>query len=166
MTSLLVSLFSPGAQWDFEPDWQARESQAQTYRFDTILFADRKCGHRGPLSKGKPMEDAFALDVPSTWMSDLKNRVLANYKGNVSLQPPRKPVVTYLSRQQATFRRLTQESHDSLIHELRRLEKEGLIEFNLEDFGDGDSKEDQVAKMSRTTVSTFDFGKFLFRTTR
>lgn len=99
------------------------------------------------------MEDVFALDVPSTWMSDLKRCVLKGYKGKVSLQTPRKPVVTYLSRQKATFRRLTPDNHDLLIRELRRVEREGLIEFNVEDFGDGDSKQDQVAKISRTTVS-------------
>lgn len=34
-----------------------------------------------------------------------------------------------------------------------KLDKQGLVEFNIKEFSDGNSKQDQVAKISRTTAS-------------
>lgn len=90
-------------------------------------------------------------------MSDLKKRLLANYKGPVSLKDPShahsKPVITYLSRQEAVFRTLSDEAHEELSRALKALEEEGLAEVNIETFTDKDPKDEQVAKLSRTTVS-------------
>lgn len=100
---------------------------------------------------------AFQLPVPVNWVNDLKKRLLSNYKGPVSLKDPSharsKPVVTYLSRQEALHRRLRPEIHAELSAGLKALEQEGLAEVNLETFIDSDPKDDQVAKLSRTTVS-------------
>jgi hypothetical protein len=101
-------------------------------------------------------DKAFELPVPSTWISDMKARILRNYRGSVTLQDPShsksKPVITYLSRQTATFRRLKQEIHEELVAGLKLLEQESIAEVQIEEFTDSDPKEDQVAKLSRTTV--------------
>lgn len=62
-------------------------------------------------------------------------------------------MVTYLSRQTAAHRHLTDEAHENLIAGLKVLEKEGVAEVNIEEFTDADPKDEQVAKLSRTTVS-------------
>lgn len=102
-------------------------------------------------------DKAFELSVPPTWISDIKARILRNYKGPVKLQDPShsksKPVITYLSRQTATFRRLKQTTHEELVAGLKSLEHEGIADVFIEEFTDSNPKEDQVAKLSRTTVS-------------
>jgi hypothetical protein len=92
-------------------------------------------------------------------VNDLKVRMLANYKGQVSLKDAghakSKPVITYLSRQEASHRKLNPETHEELKMALKVLEDEDLAEVNVEEFSDADSKDEQVAKLSRTTVSVF-----------
>lgn len=99
---------------------------------------------------------AFELPVPERWLTDLKDRVLVNYTGTVTLQDHQqaysKPVVTYLSRQTAGHRRLRQETHEALVEGLAELEEEGVAEVHIEEFTDADPKDEQVAKLSRTTV--------------
>lgn len=95
--------------------------------------------------------------MPERWVSDLKDRLLRNYKGPVSLEDPShahsKPVITYLSRQTAAHRHLREDVHDALVVGLKGLEKEGIAEVNIEEFTDADPKDEQVARLSRTTVS-------------
>lgn len=83
--------------------------------------------------------------------------MLANYRGPVSLKDPghakSKPVITYLSRQEANHRKLNPETHEELMRAIKGLEKEGICEVNVEEFSDTDAKDEQVAKLSRTTVS-------------
>jgi hypothetical protein len=87
--------------------------------------------------------------------------MLAKYRGPVSLQDPShansKPVVTYLSRQEAFHRTLNPETHEELIVGLKALEEEGLAEVQIERFTDTDPKDEQAAKLSRTTVSSTRF---------
>lgn len=103
---------------------------------------------------------AFELPLPKRWISDLKNRLLRNYRGPVSLKDPShahsKPVITYLSRQTAAHRHLRDHVHDALITGLKRLEEEGIAEVHIEEFTDADPKDEQIAKLSRTTVSAKD----------
>ena len=95
------------------------------------------------------------LDRPIDWISSLKNRILRNYAGKISPNLPDKPVVTYLSRQTAAHRHLTDKAHKDLIASLKALEKEGVAEVRIEEFTDADPKDEQVAKLSRTTVGVF-----------
>ncbi|KAJ9119165.1 hypothetical protein QFC22_003657 [Naganishia vaughanmartiniae] len=147
----------PHAEWEFEPEWQKRANSGKWYRFEHVIIADRKSGHAGG-GKGKPMDLAFELPVPDRWVTDLKDRLLASYTGPVSLDDPghaaSQPVITYISRQTAVFRRLKEEVHEELVAELKELEEEGLAEVQVEEFTDADPKDEQVAKLSRTTAST------------
>jgi hypothetical protein len=93
------------------------------------------------------------LARPTNWLSSLKDRILRNYTGKISPKLPSKPVVTYLSRQTAAHRHLTDEAHAGLIAGLKALEDEGVAEVNIEEFTDADPKDEQIAKLSRTTVS-------------
>ncbi|KAJ9122998.1 hypothetical protein QFC24_004037 [Naganishia onofrii] len=154
LNDFFLSKVFPDAEREFEDVWSARARSEKLYRFDRAIIADRKSGHLGGGSK--PMDKAFQLPVPSTWISDMKARILRNYRDSVTLQDPShsksKPVITYLSRQTATFRRLKQEIHEELVAGLKLLEQESIAEVQIEDFTDSDPKEDQVAKLSRTTV--------------
>ncbi|KAJ9116168.1 hypothetical protein QFC20_000848 [Naganishia adeliensis] len=145
----------PQARWEFNDEWNARAESLKLYRFDLITIADRKSGHMGG-GFGKPMDRAFELPVPKRWVSDLKDRLLRNYKGPVSLEDPShahsKPVITYLSRQTAAHRHLREDVHDALVVGLKEFEKEGIAEVNIEEFTDADPKDEQVAKLSRTTI--------------
>lgn len=100
---------------------------------------------------------AFELPVPERWLTDLKDRVLVKYTGPVTLHGHQhaysKPVVTYLSRQTAPHRHFKGETHDALVEGLAELEEEGIAEVHIEEFTDADPKDEQVAKLSRTTVS-------------
>jgi hypothetical protein len=62
-------------------------------------------------------------------------------------------VITYLSRQTAAHRHLRGDVHNALVVGLKELEKEGIAEVNIEEFTDADPKDEQVVKLSRTTVS-------------
>jgi protein O-GlcNAc transferase len=99
------------------------------------------------------MEDVLKLDVPTTWLASLRVKVLEHYKSNILPPDHDKYVVTYLSRQNANFRRIDEGDHQALINELKKLEAEGLAEVNVEEFQDGTPIEEQVAKMARTTVN-------------
>lgn len=105
------------------------------------------------------MDKAFETPVPENWVGDLRQRVLETYTGPVSLDDPAhtskgvKPVVTYLSRQTAAHRRFRDETHEALLEGLASLEEEGIAEVQVEEFTDADPKDEQVAKLSRTTVS-------------
>lgn len=100
------------------------------------------------------MEDALQLEVPTTWLTTLRDRLLVNYNGSTDPVPNEdKPVITYLSRQSARHRRILDSDHLALIRELKKLENEGLAEVNVEAFEDGTPVEEQVAKIARTTVS-------------
>ncbi|KAJ9103163.1 hypothetical protein QFC21_002585 [Naganishia friedmannii] len=144
----------PGIPFEFEDQWQARADSLKLFRFERVMIADRWSGHMAYTSK--PMDYAFRLPAPSNWVSDLKVRMLANYQGPVSLKDPShansKPVITYLSRQEANHRKFNPETHEELIIALKALEEEGLAEVNVEEFSDADSKDEQVAKLSRTTI--------------
>ncbi|KAJ9122995.1 hypothetical protein QFC24_004034 [Naganishia onofrii] len=144
----------PGVPLEFEAEWQASADSLKLFRFDMVTIADRWSGHMG--GSPKPMDRAFRLPVPANWVNDLKKRLLANYRGPISLKDPShahsKPVITYLSRQEALHRRLNNETHEELSAGLKVLEQEGLAEVNIEMFIDSDPKEDQVAKLSRTTI--------------
>ena len=115
--------------------------------------------HQAHLCSRDPAFDD--LERPADWVSSLKNRILRNYAGKISPKPPSKPVVTYLSRQTAAHRHLTDEAHESLIAGLKVLEKEGLAEVNIEEFTDADPKDEQIAKLSRTTVRNLSLGEGL-----
>jgi hypothetical protein len=99
---------------------------------------------------------AFELPVPDRWLDDLKDRIIVNYTGPVTLQDHHhahsKPVITYLSRQTAAHRRLKEETHDALVAALMELDDEGVADVYVEEFTDADPKDEQVAKLSRTTV--------------
>ncbi|KAJ9119166.1 hypothetical protein QFC22_003658 [Naganishia vaughanmartiniae] len=144
----------PRIPLEFEDAWQERAESLKLFRFDMVTIADRWSGHRG--HSPKPMDRAFQLPVPTNWVNDLKKRLLVDYRGPVSLKDPShaksKPVITYLSRQEAIHRRLRPEVHEELSAGLKVLEEEGLAEVNIEMFVDSDPKYDQVAKLSRTTI--------------
>lgn len=77
--------------------------------------------------------------------------LLRNYRGKIDLRPKSVPRVSYLTRQD-TNRRLTDEAHENLIHELERLQDEGLCEFTVLHFTDATPFEDQIARMSATDI--------------
>lgn len=72
-------------------------------------------------------------------------------------------MITYLSRQTAAHRHLREDVHDALVVGLKELEKGGIAEVNIEEFTDADPKDEQVAKLSRTTVSINDGGHWIDR---
>ncbi|KAJ9110105.1 hypothetical protein QFC19_001776 [Naganishia cerealis] len=149
----LGSVF-PRAALEFKEEWQARANSLKLFRFDMVTIADRWSGHMD--WSPKPMDRAFRLPVPSNWIHDLKQPILRNYKGPVSLKDPShaksKPVITYLSRQDAVHRTLTAEAHELLVAGLKALEKEDFAEVNIEEFNDATPKDEQVTKLSRTTI--------------
>lgn len=61
------------------------------------------------------------------------------------------PIVTYVSRQGGTWRRLTAKDHEGLVQALNDLEKEGVCKVNVVRLETMDLKE-QVALAARSTV--------------
>lgn len=173
LTRVLFCLFffSADSSFEFSKDWNRRIASNKIYLFEKIVISDRISGHRGPKCKGKPFDEVFELSVPTDWVTDLREAILAGYSGDVKPaasangkgagkgkkmgkgKGEEKPVITYMSRQTAKTRTLTPESHEALIKELQKIEDEGLAEFNVEEFTDLDPKDEQVAKIARTTVS-------------
>lgn len=137
-------------EYDSKEVWDARAASDEMFLLTTVILADRRAGHRGPSSAFKPWGDVLRLAVSPEWLIQLRNRVLANYHGPKTL--PKKPVVTYLARQDSS-RRLFHEDHDALWQELQKLESEGIAEVNMDSFNSSIPFDHQVARIARTTVS-------------
>lgn len=131
--------------------WDARADTKQLYRMRQVIVADRVSGHNGPSAGYKPFGDALRVPVDPHWLSDLRDVLLKNYHGSVDLRPSRKIRISYLTRQD-TNRRLTDEAHEALLHELEWLEDEGLAKLTVLHFTDGTPFEDQIAHMAATDV--------------
>lgn len=99
------------------------------------------------------MDDAFALPVPTDWTGPLREAIVKNYKGDLPIDRGL-PVITYLSRQGTHMRKLTDEAHNELERELKKLEQDGIAEVNTVEFSDKDPKDYQAAVLARTTVSS------------
>lgn len=65
---------------------------------------------------------------------------------------PDKLLVLYLQRQ-TDGRRLVEEDHEALIKELSKLQEDGIADVALEAFNSNMAFDEQVARISRATVS-------------
>ncbi|BEJ12089.1 hypothetical protein CspHIS471_0205490 [Cutaneotrichosporon sp. HIS471] len=139
----------PGITIESRTTWEARAASNKLYRMPAVVLANRWAGHRGPSSAWKPWGDVLRMPVHPGYLLNLRQRVLKGYKGPVKLHPTRRPRVKYLTRQE-TNRRLTGAAHEALIEAMLKLEKEGLVEFSLLHFVDGDSFPDQIAQIAST----------------
>lgn len=142
---------SPEATIESKTTWEAREATAQLYRVRLAVVADRFAGHNGPSAGYKPWGDVLRMPVDPNWLTDLRDVLLNNYRGSIDLRPSRVPRVSYLTRQD-TSRRLTDEAHKGLIHELERLQDEGLAELSVLHFTDATGFDEQIARMAATDV--------------
>jgi protein O-GlcNAc transferase len=139
----------PGIEIESRAIWDARAASNTLYRMPIVVLANRWAGHRGPSAAWKPWGDVLRMPVHPGYLLNLRQRVLKGYRGSVNLRPSPRPRVKYLTRQE-TNRRLTDAAHDALVAELIKLDDEGIVEFSLLHFVDGDSFEDQVAHMAST----------------
>lgn len=124
----------------------------KSYRITMAILADRSGGHAGPSSAYKPFGDVLRLPVSPDWLVGLKHRIVADYHGPTPLSMPEKPLVLYLQRQ-TDGRRLVEEDHEALIKELYKLRDDGIAEVDLEAFDSAMAFDEQVARISRATVS-------------
>lgn len=97
------------------------------------------------------MDDAFALPVHGDWVAPLRQAIVGGYTG-APIPDKGLPVITYLSRQSTHMRKMTQKAHEDLEAELKKLEQDGIAEFNTVEFSDKDPKDYQAAVLARTTV--------------
>ncbi|KAH8079390.1 hypothetical protein HD553DRAFT_345736 [Filobasidium floriforme] len=151
MNHYYLERFFPAAELEFVESWEARAKTGKYYRLPKVVIADRKSGHRGPKTRGKPMDDAFALPVHGDWVAPLRQAIVGGYTG-APMPDKGLPVITYLSRQSTHMRKMTQASHENLEAELKKLEQDGIAEFNTVEFSDKDPKDYQAAVLARTTI--------------
>lgn len=140
---------SPGITIESKRIWDARAASNQLFRIPMIVMANRWAGHRGPSAAWKPWGDVLRMPVHPNYLLNLRARVLKGYRGPVLLKPSRRPRVKYLTRQDST-RRLTYPANEALVAALQSLHDEGLVEFSVIHFTDGDSFHDQIAHMATT----------------
>lgn len=134
--------------------WNERKATGQLYRIPIAILGDRRAGHNGPSSGWKPFGDVFRLPVAPDWVLTLRDRLLKNYKGPVSLKKGKLPLLAYLHRQESS-RRLNHDDHAKLVVALQQLQAEGLVDYELLHFTKDMPFEDQVATISRVDVSRF-----------
>lgn len=151
MNMFTLGTWFADAEFEFAEEWRQRSMMAKIYLFEKVVISDRISGHRGPRCKGKTFDEVFQLSAPKDWVTGLRDRILEKFPSK--FKPANLPVITYMSRQKATTRNLRGDVNEQLIAELQKIADEGLAEFNVEEFTDKDAKEDQVAKLARTTVS-------------
>lgn len=122
-----------------------RAETSLTYLFDKLVVVDRWAAHRhGQETQvwNKATCDLPLLRVPTDWWKPLRDsmrRLVVADGCHLSRSKSNAPVVTYISRQ-LTGRRLVSSDHDRLVGALKRMDRDGLIEF----------EEAKMETMSRT----------------
>jgi hypothetical protein len=133
--------------------WEARTAAGKFAVIPLAILSDRTGGHYGPSSAWKPFGDVLRLPVPSDWLTSLRDRLLNDYKGPVSLHRSNKtPKVLYLSRQ-GSGRALAPNDHQRLVDSLKELQEEGLVDLEVTTFSSAIPFQEQVAKVSTSDVS-------------
>ena len=128
----------PSMSLECRADWHDRAtfSAGIPFVFDRVLIADRSAAMMGNAFMSNYRTASGAMDLPGSpyWWNALKNNVVGS--AGVNSDEVAKgikdgnPIVTFISRQ-GLRRRLIKDDYESLVGELRRLEREHGYEVHI-----------------------------------
>jgi hypothetical protein len=159
----------PGVSLEFADRWAERAQAGRAYTFARVILADRSAAmlHTNWSSTYRIAANTFTLPSSPHWWAPLRNAVVdfANV-GVFPLADAHRPVITYFSRQDRAVglhpgrlhRRLIEEDHQHLVHELHRLRDEKGYEVNIVIMNEL-SRIEQFQLAGRTTARLLCFGR-------
>ncbi|OCF73830.1 hypothetical protein I204_05675 [Kwoniella mangroviensis CBS 8886] len=159
MNSFLSRAIFPSMSYEYQNDFLDRADTTRSFIFERVVFADRAAAFRGPEfgKTWRTASEAVTLQASKYWWSPIRKNLI-EFVGEM-LEKLRKekqakmgkPVITYVSRQEWGRRMLKKESHESLVKELKELEKKYNWEVNIVSM-DKLSRDEQIRLSARTTV--------------
>ncbi|KAG8907553.1 hypothetical protein FRB99_003711 [Tulasnella sp. 403] len=147
----------PSASIEVRPDWRDRASNHQLHILDTVALTERYAAKR---AKNIPYQNKVSYlphRVPGSrhWWEPVRYSILEfagmHRRPDGTIEKPKKPVITYVSRQGGPRRALTQESDEQLVKALKELETKHGWEVNVL-FMQHMSKADQIKAAGRSTI--------------
>ncbi|KAF8067941.1 hypothetical protein FPV67DRAFT_1416086 [Lyophyllum atratum] len=148
----------PDASIEESDYWEDHIKLNATVVFDRVLLINRPAAHRHPWDRRwyKMIAGAMNITVPANFWTPIRQTLVQNTLGYVPDiekhgATTSKPVVTYISRQDAGSRALLPADHEALVKALVDLEAEGICEFHearMEDL----SLREQIELPARSTI--------------
>ena len=151
---VLRSVF-PSVTAEYSADWQDRAHMGRPVILDRVIFSDRSAAMKGESQKqtGRIAAEAFALPGSVHWWTTVRGAVTKFSQLDEGFDNGSKPVITYISRQEWSRRKLIQADHEKLVKELYKLRDQHGVEVNVVSM-DKLSHAEQLRLAARTTVST------------
>ncbi|KAH7921272.1 hypothetical protein BV22DRAFT_1096764 [Leucogyrophana mollusca] len=152
----------PSLTTEFKADWDDRAEMGRPVLLDRVVFSDRSAAMKGKnfIRTGRTASEPFGLPGSAYWWSAIRANVVrfagfdttswTTFDEN-DVEPPRTPVITYISRQEWGRRMLIPEHHEELVRELEALRDKYGWEVNVVSM-DKLSRVEQFRLSARTTV--------------
>lgn len=146
----------PSITMEFMNDWLERAHTNRVYVLDRAVLGDRAAAMHGVnfLKTQRTAANPFALPGSVHWWQPIRNNVVgfAGLKEDAWRgDGEKRPVITYVSRQDWGRRMLVQEDHEKLVSELYRLRDTYGYEVNVVSM-DKLTRAEQFRLAGRTTV--------------
>lgn len=161
MNQFVLRATFPSLTMEFVDDWRDRAELPSAFVFSQVLLADRSAAMPAYnfLRFQRTAAVPFGLPGPGVldWWMPIRNNIV-QFAG-VDLEKEQEeqgltvtvPVITYVSRQDWTRRKLLQDHHENLVRELYKLRDEHGYEVNVVSM-DKLSRQEQIRLASRTTI--------------
>lgn len=145
----------PSIAMEFIDDWRERAELGATYVLDRVVLADRS-GAMQSFNFARYQRSAsaaFSLPGSASWWLTMRNNVIqyAGLSAAAGEGTTKRPVITYISRQEWGRRMLIKEDHDRLVNELYKLRDNYGYEVNIV-AAEKMSRVEQLRLAARTTV--------------
>ncbi|KIY72239.1 hypothetical protein CYLTODRAFT_486459 [Cylindrobasidium torrendii FP15055 ss-10] len=158
MDAVLMRAAFPNSPIEASGFWRDLHDLNRTVMFERAAVINRAAAHRHSLGGKwfKMIGSTQTVEVKEGFWRPVRESVVKNILGYFPVEwtgkgGRRKPVVTYISRQQGSRRKLADNAHDRLVDALKKLEEEGLCEVNVVNMETLQLR-DQVALLAKTTI--------------
>ncbi|KAJ7457674.1 hypothetical protein B0H11DRAFT_2063041 [Mycena galericulata] len=135
MNQWVVRSSFPDLTMEFIDDWDDRVKMAAPFVLERVVLADRSAAMPALNYQRyqRTAATAFALPGSAHWWMTIRNNVVqfAGLDPEGGAGTMRRPVITYISRQEWGRRMLIPADHDKLVHALRKLEETYGYEVNV-----------------------------------
>ncbi|KAJ6557205.1 hypothetical protein DFH09DRAFT_1163356 [Mycena vulgaris] len=126
MNQWVVRSTAPGLTMEFIDDWDDRTKMGVPFVLERVVLADRSAAMPALNYQRYQRTAATAFGLPGSayWWMTIRNNVVqfAGLDPAEGAGTRRRPVITYISRQEWGRRMLVQADHERLVRALRRLE--------------------------------------------
>lgn len=143
----------PSISLEFVDDWRDRAEMGVPWVFERVILADRSAAMPAYNYQRYQRTAAVPFGLPGSnhWWLTLRNNVV-QFAGMDPTDSPKRPVITYISRQNWGRRMLIPADHEKLVEELNLLHTKHGYEVNIVE-ADKMTKKEQIRLAARTTVS-------------